>query len=600
VRLARDHLSLQEIEWLGGSSRMGFGFASQDALQEATRHKSECVSCQRLAEMREDIQRRLSPQEAANEELPGSGCPQETRWWDLAAGILPESDANQLLEHCVGCDACKLLIQRAMQDLSEEATETEGVYLSTLKSAQPEWQQLLAQELRTKRSNSGGSRRAASFVDRLIRSLSDHFSHQPRIRVAYAWAYAAVTVLLVGAVVWFWKTQREPSVDQLIASAYVEQRPFELRIAGVGYGPVRQQRGGQGSAFAMPTDLLKAKYLIKERLAIRPNDQGMLIASGKVELLEGHYDEAIRTFGRILDAQPDSPMLLTDLATAYFQRAEATNRAVDYGQTVELLGRALAKNPDDPVALFNRAIALQKMYVYGESVRDWEHYLRVDPKGSWADEARRRLSDLQEKIKARDRPLALLQSDPVIAAPLLRARANGQLTFSTPWPVSFDEEYLDLAVQQWSASLYVSADSAGQHVWTRRPSVWEALTAEANVLSAQHKDPWLADLLRDSPADLAPTNTAEPFVKALDLLAQSAKANAAGDPDAARPLAESAAHYFRIAKSDAGYLRAREEILYSTVRAGKIKDCLQAVHQQLREPKLELYLWLNGIAATAT
>jgi len=42
----------------------------------------------------------------------------------------------------------------------------------------------------------------------------------------------------------------------------------------------------------------------------------------------------------------------------------------------------------------------------------------VDPKGNWADEARRRLGELQEEMKARDRPLALLQSDPVTAAPL--------------------------------------------------------------------------------------------------------------------------------------------------------------------------------------
>jgi CHAT domain-containing protein/tetratricopeptide (TPR) repeat protein len=510
--------------------------------------------------------------------------------------MLPESDASQLLEHCIRCDACELLFRQAMQDLSDEATETERSYLGALKSAQPEWQLSLGERLSKEQSNSGGTRKTTSLVGHRTRSFADRFSLATRMRLGYAWAYTAAAILLVGAVAWFWETRREPSVDQLIVSAYVEERPFELRMAGAGYGPVRQQRGGQGSAFAIPTDLLKAKYLIKERLAARPNDQSMLIASGRVELLEGHYDEAIRTFGRLLDAQPDSPTVLTDLATAHFQRAETTNRAIDYGQTIELLGRALGKNPDDQVALFNRAIALQKMFAYDEAIRDWDHYLRVDPKGSWADEARWRLSELQEEIKARDRPLALLQSNPVTAAPLLRVRASGQSTFPTPWPVSFDEEYLDLAVQQWLASLYVSADSAGQHVWTRRQSVWEALAAEANVLSTQHNDPWLSDLLRDSPADLAATITAEPFVKALDLLAQSATANAAGDPDAARPLAESAARYFQIAKSDAGYLRAREEVLYSTVRAGKIKDCLQVVHRQLREPKLELYPWLNGQA----
>jgi Cytochrome c biogenesis factor len=254
----------------------------------------------------------------------------------------------------------------------------------------------------------------------------------PTRRFPLPWAYATAAIVVLAAGVWFVQTRRQPSIDQLIASAYAERRPFELRIAGAAYGPVRQERGGERSAFAEPASLLRAKYVIKERLAGRPDDEAMLAASGRVELLEGHYDEAIRTFGRMLDAQPDSPALLTDLATAYFQRAVATDHAIDYGQTIELLGRTLAKTPDDHVALFNRAIALQKMFAYQEAIRDWEHYLRVDPKGSWADEARRRLSELQEEMKARDRPAALLQSDPVTAAPLLRARATGQSQFPLP------------------------------------------------------------------------------------------------------------------------------------------------------------------------
>ncbi|MGB7464688.1 MAG: tetratricopeptide repeat protein, partial [Candidatus Acidiferrum sp.] len=151
----------------------------------------------------------------------------------------------------------------------------------------------------------------------------------------YAWVYATAAIVVLAAGVWFVQTRRQPSIDQLIASAYAERRPFELRIAGAAYGPVRQGRSGERSALAEPADLLKAEYLIKEQLATRPNDQAMLVARGKVELLAGHYDEAIRTFGRMLDAQPDSPALLTDLATAYFQRAVATDHAIDYGQTIE-------------------------------------------------------------------------------------------------------------------------------------------------------------------------------------------------------------------------------------------------------------------------
>ena len=595
MNLARDHLRFQEIESLAEDLRRGNGTPGQAAqLDEIGRHLSECQPCQGLVQMHEDLQRRLGHLDAAETARPAPDCPLETAWWGVAAGQLPESQVAELLEHSTHCDACGLLLRQSIQDFAEEATEQEIECLAALPSAQQEWQQSLAQRLVAARTEGGQPLNLMTVVGQWAKSLTDRLAWHPHSSYPNTWAYAIAAILVLAAGAWFVQTRRQPSIDKLIASAYSERRPFELRIAGAAYGPVRQERSGKSSAFAEPADLLKAEYLIKEQLAVRPNDHAMLVASGKVELLAGHYDEAIRTFGRLLDAQPDSPALLTDLATAYFQRAVATDRAIDYGQTIELLGRTLAKSPDDPVALFNRAIALQKMFAYQEAIRDWEHYLRVDPKGSWADEARRRLRELQEEMKARDRPLALLQSDPVTAAPLLRSRASGQSSFPTPWPVSFDEEYMDLAVQQWLASLYVSADSSGKHLWRRQQSVWEALAAEADVLSTQHKDPWLADLLRDAPTDRAPTITAEQFVKALDLLGQSAKANAAGDPDAARPLAESAAHYFEIAKSDAGYLRAREEVLYSTVRTVNANDCRRAGRQQLQETKLALYPWLKG------
>ena len=243
-------------------------------------------------------------------------------------------------------------------------------------------------------------------------------------------------LLVAGA--WLLQTRREPSINQLIAHAYTEQRPFELRIADAAYGPVRQERGGERSALAEPAGLLRAKYIIKERLAARPNDEAILAASGRVELLEGHYDEAIRTFGRLLDTHPDSPPLLTDLATAYCQRAAAVDRAVDYGQSIELFGRVLAKKPDDRVALFNRAITLERVHAYNEAIHDWEHYLRVDASGDWAAEAQRHLSELREKMKARERPSVMLRrDDPGVAAPILgkhAIRAANAVSILVPVP----------------------------------------------------------------------------------------------------------------------------------------------------------------------
>ena len=595
--MIRDHLNLQEIEWLAERLREGMPVPGLEAnLEEARRHLGECESCQELVQGYEDLRRRLGQLKATREACLGPNCPSEDEWRRVAAGVLPESRTAEAFEHSIDCDACGLLLRQAVQDFAEEATEQDITELSALPSAQVEGQRSLAQRLSATQSDRGRSADAGTRVGRWFRGMADRFARQLRDGFRYAWAYTAAALVLLIAWAWIVQKQREPSIDQLIARAYTQQRPFEMRIAGAAYGPIRQERSGERSAFAEPAGLLRAKYLIKERLAARPDDEAMLAASGRVELLEGHYEEAIRTFGRLLDTHPDSPALLTDLATAYFQRAEAADRAVDYGQAIELLGRALAKNPDDTLALFNRAIALEKMYAYNEAIRDWEHCLRVDPSGDWAVEARRRLSELRDKMKARDKPAALLRTNPVAAIPLLQARAISRATSPAPWAASLDEEYLDLAVRERLPSLYVSAQSPMRQGWRRDQDMWNALTATADILRTHHKDPWLADLLRDLPADSSPPNAVGQFVKALDSLAQAEKANFSGDPDSAQPLAESAARFFRAAKSDAGYLRAREEIIYSLVRAARVKDCIQASGQQLRQRKLDSYVWLKGQA----
>lgn len=592
--MPRDHLSLQEIEWLAERPREAIVAQGAEAdMREARHHLDECELCQGLVQTHEDLRRSVGE---VGEARLGSSCPSEDEWWRVAASLLPESRTAELLEHSIQCDACSVLLRQAVQDFAEEATEEDIAELGALPSVQKERQRSLAQRLSATQSERGRSADGGTHVGGWFRGLAERFAWQSRGRLQYIWAYAAAAVALLVVGVWIIQKPREPSIDQLIASAYAQQRPFELRISDAAYGPLRQERAGERSSFSQPTDLLRAKYLIKEKLTSRPDDETLLAASGRIELLEGHYEEAIRTFARLLGAKPDSQPLLIDLAIAYFQRAEAGDRATDYGQAIELLSRALAKKPDDRVALFNRAIALEKMYVYNEAIRDWEHYLRVDPRSEWAAEVRRRLDELQKKMKAREKPAALLEADPALATPLLRARAGGQWTASTPWAMSLDEEYMGLAVREWLPLLYVSFDSRSPKRWRREPAVWDALNAAADVLRIYHKDRWLDDLLRGLPVGSASPHVMRQFAEAFDSLAGASKANAAGDPDIAHPLAEAAARSFRIAGSTAGFLRAREEIIYSLLRARRIQECIHVTGRQLEERRLDSYVWLKGQA----
>lgn len=70
----------------------------------------------------------------------------------------------------------------------------------------------------------------------------------------------------------------------------------------------------------------------------------------------------------------------------------------DFNIAIEFLNRALKMTPNDPLALFNRAIVYERMHFHGQAIEDW-HYLRVDPNSKWAAEARQRLADAEQAGK---------------------------------------------------------------------------------------------------------------------------------------------------------------------------------------------------------
>jgi len=552
--------------------------------------------------MPDDFEEKLDRLKAAGGARPRPDCPSETEWLRLAAGLLLEPQAGNLLDHSAECDACAILLRQAAEDFAEETTEQEDAALQALQSAQPAWQGALAQELAAR------SRGGEDFEEEKITPMP---RPQPRPVFRQWWAYAAAAVmlLLVGSVTL--RMIRKPSLDQLIATAYTERRTLELRIAGAERAEVRQQRRAGSTLLEQPRALRDAATLVEEKLKTHPDDRQALAGRARIRLLEGDYDAAINELGRLVDAYPDSPDLLTDLATAYFQRSEVSDNAKDNGAAIEYLGQALQLKPGDPVALFNRAIASERMGLYNEAVRDWAEYLKADPAGAWADEARRRLSDLQTRMKEREKPLGSLHVDPVKAAPLLRARAAGAMAPGTPWAPALDEEYLSIAVTDWLPALYVPVGGAGQpagatgaaahpRTWRRDAAAWEALSALAHVARAHHGDQWLTDLLWDLPGESSPPERTAQFAATFHLLAGAARANTSGDPDTARPLAEEAGRSFRALGSQAGELRAREAYVYSLVRgprAQRAQECIQMT-RRLAEDGHGRYAWLVTQALT--
>ena len=103
-----------------------------------------------------------------------------------------------------------------------------------------------------------------------------------------------------------------------------------------------------------------------------------------------------------------------DLATAYFERAEATSSAADYEAGLESLGKAIRLEPANPAALFNRAILYERLYFYDRAIADWEQLLKLEPDQQWKDEAERRLKEIRSRQRqrgSRNSPETLSLSD---------------------------------------------------------------------------------------------------------------------------------------------------------------------------------------------
>jgi tetratricopeptide (TPR) repeat protein len=95
--------------------------------------------------------------------------------------------------------------------------------------------------------------------------------------------------------------------------------------------------------------------------------------------------------------EPNDARILSDLSAAYLARAERTGRIDDNQLALGNATKALEIDRVLPTALFNRALALERLGEVKEALAAWQAYLAVDKQSGWADEARAHLRRLTDK-----------------------------------------------------------------------------------------------------------------------------------------------------------------------------------------------------------
>ena len=375
----------------------------------------------------------------------------------------------------------------------------------------------------------------------------------------------AVLLVLSGAAGTGWRiydssVRTQPA--QLLAQAYTQSRPFDLRIAGAAHSPVRPAKRGIESPFDQ-IPLLDAKARIAKGLASSPDSADWLVLQGRAEMLSRTTDGAISSLARALNVRPDDPAIMADFGTAYALRAQADNRVVDYSAAIEYLTRAIRVKADLPEAVFNRALVYEQMYLYPEAIREWGRYLEIDGRGEWAGEARRRRGEVERKIKVREAALAQISDDP---ARLPQRQAAGEQIEP--------EFYLSTAIVEWLPRRW--DDAAAER----------ALQILAKLFLERHGDPWLRDALaagrgrQDAPGFAA--------------LAAGVSANSRRESEKALAAANEAEEKLSAAGNAAGTLMARAEQVYALERMRRSPDCVELALAVEGEAQARKHAWILG------
>jgi CHAT domain-containing protein/tetratricopeptide (TPR) repeat protein len=354
-----------------------------------------------------------------------------------------------------------------------------------------------------------------------------------------------------GAVLfWTVRTRQTKSTEELLSVAYTQQRTVELRIPDAVHSAMREERSEHlHSRLDRPPALLLAEAQIAEALRDVPASPSILKLKARADLLSWNYQDAIQTLKYALEDMPDSSDMQLDLATAYFERAEANDQPSDYGEAVELLGRILQNQPNNETALFNRGLVFEKLVLYRQAVRDWDSYLRLDSSSAWAVELRERRDALEEKVRERGR-----SGDEIRIAPeeYLKIMSHREATASGLDSQFDDQIYQDSALLDWLPAAYPLRTPTARESQSQAQA---ALVSLATDLNSVHHDGMLVDLLRHA--------SARGFATAVQKLRDAIEDEREGRPEAARDAASAALQLFEDGGNPAGSFRAQFEVVYS-------------------------------------
>jgi CHAT domain-containing protein len=532
---------------------------------ESQMHLDQCPECAQKVLMQRNAQKMLKNLRGRFAGPNSTKCPENVDWPAVAANLLPAEEAQPLIAHAAQCAKCGPLLKMATEDICAEASPEEEDLLRRLAIHTPQWQMRVAEQL-------GGSTRPVATQS----TRNGLWMFKPQFL-----ATAALLLVLAGT----WTTirwTRSPSPVELVSEAYTERRTFEPRILGARYAPPSSERGDRISDFDKPRSLLRANVLISEGLLKKPNDVVLLDAKARAAMLDGYPADAITILKPALETEPGSNIVMLDLGTAYFLQGEKTGDAQDYARAIEYQSKVLAASPNDSTALFNRALAREKWFLYNDALQDWTKFLEIERDPAWLAEGKIHYEDVQRRIKEQGQGQLRISPahDPLIADSFLRLHTARD--GDPDWPKSMDEAYLNVALTDWTATL-ASVDQNNQRSTLLAGNVLRDLS---EIFRRKHRDEWLTDILAGPRSG--------PWVEGVVELSTAVRANAKGEWEEGTLHARMALDVFRQAGNAAGEAAAGFEYVHALTQSQRGDLCLPIGLQSFRKSQGRRYPWLES------
>lgn len=186
-------------------------------------------------------------------------------------------------------------------------------------------------------------------------------------------------------------------------------------------------------------------------------------------------DRAISVLERLASGDED---VATDLAAAYYVRAQRQDQPLDFFRALEHAQQAITSGK--PAALFNYALVQETLGFTAEAIAAWDRYLAKDPTSPWAAEARTRRAAL-EKARSHDAHSVWEQNRAAIPGALQRGDRVAIARLIEPFPRS--------------AWMYFEAEVLGRWAEDPTPQRLQEARLYAEELSKRTQDRFAIDVV---------------------------------------------------------------------------------------------------------